>query len=125
MISTPNLSNATSEKQAGRSLSEDIDSTANEPPGDSFIRYMSASRRHKRMLYVEFFGPLVEHAWVIEANVLAYPGGDPFEFFKGDDFSWFSYNSVSKNHLLIDFNRQKFEIFIKSYFDISFFMKIY
>lgn len=111
MISTPNLSNATSEKQAGRSLSEDIDSAANEPPGDSFIRYMSASRRHKRMLYVEFFGPLVEHAWVIEANVLAYPGGDPFEFFKGDHFSWFSY--------IIEFRKIKKIIICHYYYQIE------
>ena len=108
MISTPNLSNATSEKQAGRSLSDDIDAS-NEPPGDSFIRYMSASRRHKRMLYVEFFGPLVEHAWVIEANVLAYPGGDPFEFFKGD--SLFSFLIIRL--FVVD-------VIIYHYIDISF-----
>lgn len=79
MISTPNLSNATNQRQAQKSLNENSNSS---DPGENFIRYMSASRRHKRMIYVELFGPVVEHAWSMESNILAYAGGDPDEFFK-------------------------------------------
>lgn len=82
MISTPNLSNAINSRQAQKYLDESI-STHSVEQGDNFIRYMNASRRHKRMLYVEFFGPMVEHAWAIESNVVAYSSGDPTEFFKG------------------------------------------
>lgn len=87
MISTPNLSNATNSRQAQKSFNETT-ITSNEHTGDSFIRYMNASRRHKRMLFVEFYGPVVEHAWAIESNILAYTGICPKEFFKGKDFKF-------------------------------------
>lgn len=77
MISTPKLAQATSP----RHVDDQSLSLSGDGGGDNYIRFMSASRRHKRMLYVEFFGPLVEHGWVIESNVLAYTGGDPDAFF--------------------------------------------
>lgn len=94
MISTPNLASATSPRQAAKSLSDEAATATELGTGDSFIRYMNASRRHKRMLYVEFFGPFVEQAWVIEANVLAYPGGDPIEFFKSNSTFLFLFSSL-------------------------------
>lgn len=90
IISTPNLSNATSTRQAQKSLETSTTTSTTSTShkalvdqGDNFIRYMNASRRHKRMLFVELFGSAVEYAWAIESNVLAYEGGNPEEFFKG------------------------------------------
>lgn len=50
---------------------------------NSYVKAVGAARP-KRMFYVEFFGPSVEHAWVAEGGLIEYKGIEAFKTYAQD-----------------------------------------
>ena len=50
---------------------------------DNYVKLVGAARP-KRMFYVEFFGPSVEHAWVTESCLIEYNGIEAFKTYAQD-----------------------------------------
>lgn len=53
------------------------------PNSSLHYRLMGASRP-KRYVYVEFFGPGIEHAWISEPSLIDYQGVDSFKIYAQD-----------------------------------------
>jgi hypothetical protein len=52
---------------------------------DTYVKYVGIGKsKPKRMFYVEFFGPSVEHAWVFESFLIEYRGVEAFKTFAQD-----------------------------------------
>ena len=54
---------------------------ANGPNASQHYRLMGGTHRQKKYVYVEFFGPTIEHAWISEASLIDYKGVDAYKIY--------------------------------------------